>query len=47
LLSYTGKPVKEIAYELGFEDLAYFSNFFKKHTRASPMDFRNAKTATA
>jgi AraC family transcriptional regulator, transcriptional activator of pobA len=43
LLSYTDKPVKEIAYELGFEDLPYFSNFFKKHTRLSPVDFRNKK----
>ena len=41
LLSYTDKPVKQITYELGFEDVAYFSNFFKKHTRQSPMDFRN------
>jgi AraC family transcriptional regulator, transcriptional activator of pobA len=47
LLSYTGKPVKEIAYELGFEDLAYFSTFFKKHAKASPVDFRNAKTPAA
>lgn len=41
LLSYTDKPVKQITYELGFEDVAYFSNFFKKHTRQSPMDFRS------
>jgi AraC family transcriptional activator of pobA len=47
LLSYTDKPVKEIAYELGFEDLPYFSNFFKKHTQSSPVDFRNQKTAMA
>lgn len=41
LLAYTTRSVKEIAYELGFEDAAYFSNFFKKHTRYSPLDFRN------
>ena len=41
LLSYTPRSIKEIAYELGFEDAAYFSNFFKKHTQSSPLDFRN------
>lgn len=41
LLAYTTRSVKEIAYELGFEDAAYFSNFFKKHTLYSPLDFRN------
>lgn len=44
LLSYTDQPVKQIAYELGFEDISYFSNFFKKHIRLSPVDFRNGKT---
>lgn len=43
LLSYTDKSVKEIAYDLGFEDISYFSNFFKKHTGLSPVDFRNNK----
>jgi AraC-like DNA-binding protein len=41
LLSYTGKSAKEIAYELGFEDAAYFSAYFKKHTDQSPLEFRN------
>ncbi|TAM94040.1 MAG: helix-turn-helix domain-containing protein [Chitinophagaceae bacterium] len=46
LLYYTDKSVKEIAYELGFEDAAYFSNFFKKNMRVSPSDFkRNAMMA--
>ena len=40
LLLYTDKSAKEIAYELGFEDAAYFSNFFKKNTETSPSDFR-------
>jgi len=43
LLYYTGKSVKQITYELGFEDPAYFSNFFKKHTSLSPLDFRSSK----
>ncbi|MRG48791.1 helix-turn-helix domain-containing protein [Chitinophaga sp. SYP-B3965] len=40
LLYHTKKSVKQITYELGFEDPAYFSNFFKKHTSLSPGEFR-------
>jgi len=43
LLYHTDKSVKQITYELGFEDAAYFSNFFKRHTSSSPQDFRNVK----
>ncbi|WP_111593406.1 helix-turn-helix domain-containing protein [Chitinophaga dinghuensis] len=39
-LLYTEKSVKQITYELGFEDVAYFSNFFKKNTGVAPSDFR-------
>lgn len=46
LLCYTGRPVKHITFELGFEDVSYFSNFFKKHTRLSPIDFRNSAKAS-
>lgn len=42
LLVYTRKSVKEISFDLGFEDVAYFSNFFKKHTSLSPLEFRNS-----
>jgi len=45
LLIYTDKSAKEIAHELGFEDTAYFSNFFKKHTAHPPMDFRRSESA--
>jgi AraC family transcriptional regulator, transcriptional activator of pobA len=45
LLIYTNKPVKEIASYLGFEDTAYFSNFFKRHISCSPMEFRNTKSS--
>jgi AraC family transcriptional activator of pobA len=41
LLCYTDKSVKHITFELGFEDVPYFSNFFKKNTGISPSDFRN------
>lgn len=40
LLRYTDKQVKEIAYELGFEDIQTFSRFFKKMENMSPSDFK-------
>lgn len=42
LLYYTDKSVKHITFELGFEDVSYFSNFFKKNSGVSPSDFRNS-----
>ena len=36
LLTYQNLSVKEVAYELGFNDPFYFSNFFKKYTQLSP-----------
>lgn len=42
LLRYTDKSVKEIAYELGFEDIQAFSRFFKKIEGNSPSDYRNS-----
>lgn len=45
LLMYTDKTSKEIAYEIGFEDAAHFSNFFKKMTSLSPSDFRTNKAS--
>ncbi|NIG53910.1 AraC family transcriptional regulator [Chitinophaga sp. Cy-1792] len=41
LLSYTDKSVNQITYELGFNDVPYFSNFFKKKCGQSPSEFRN------
>ena len=46
LLNYTDKSVKDITYELGFEDVPYFSNFFKKNTGLSPSDFKKLKVVT-
>lgn len=40
LLKQTNWNVSEIAYSLGFDEVAHFSNFFKKHTGLSPLIFR-------
>lgn len=40
LLIYTDKSVKEIAFELGFNDPAYFTRFFKKAIQKSPLQFK-------
>jgi AraC-like DNA-binding protein len=40
MLVYTEKQVKEIAYDCGFVDVAYFNRFFKKHTGCTPLTFR-------
>jgi len=41
LLYHSEQSVNEIAYELNFEDPSYFSKFFKKHTEASPVEYRS------
>ncbi|WP_028891567.1 helix-turn-helix domain-containing protein [Tenacibaculum sp. 47A_GOM-205m] len=40
LLLYTNKAIKHIAFELGFNDPAYFSRFFTKATGSSPKEFK-------
>lgn len=40
LLRYTDKTTKEIAYEIGFQDIPGFSRFFKKHTQLAPSKYR-------
>lgn len=42
LFTYTDKPIKEIANELGFEDVSHFSKFFKKYTSLNPSDLRKS-----
>lgn len=41
LLKETDWNISEIAYSLGFEELAHFSNFFKKQTGLTPIAFRS------
>jgi AraC family transcriptional activator of pobA len=40
LLYFTDLTTKEIGYELGFNEPANFSAFFKKHTQLSPSKFK-------
>lgn len=40
LLKHTDWNISEIAYSLGFEEVAHFSNFFKKQTAIAPLAFR-------
>lgn len=41
-LKFTDKPIKEIAYDLGFSSPYYFSYFLKKHTDLSPSQTRKS-----
>jgi AraC family transcriptional regulator, transcriptional activator of pobA len=40
-LYLTNKAVKEIAYELGYDDEHYFSRFFKNNAEVSPQMYRD------
>lgn len=42
LLKQTSWNVSEIAFSLGFEEVAHFSNFFKKQTNQSPLKYRES-----
>lgn len=41
LLKQTKWNISEISYALGFEEIAHFSNFFKRKTSATPLEFRS------
>lgn len=41
-LAYTRIPISKIGYDLGFEDAAYFSRAFRKHTGMSPGAYRKS-----
>jgi AraC family transcriptional regulator, transcriptional activator of pobA len=40
-LYLTNKAIKEIAYELGYDDEYYFSRFFKTNADVSPQMYRD------
>jgi len=42
LLAHSDLQIKEIAYELGYEEIQTFSRFFKKQEGVSPLAFRKA-----
>ena len=42
LLRETSKPMAEIALETGFNSAAYFTTFFKQHTRKTPSEYRKS-----
>lgn len=42
LLRHTSLSISEVAYQLNFEDAAYFSRLFKKHVGVSPKEFRES-----
>ena len=44
-LIYIAAPVSVLAYELGFEDPAYFWRFFRRHTGLTPTEFRRRARA--
>ena len=45
LIYFTDLTNKEIAYELGFNEPANFSAFFKKHTKLSPSKFKKIEVS--
>ncbi|MCL6267356.1 helix-turn-helix domain-containing protein [Flagellimonas myxillae] len=47
LMHFTEKQNQEIAYDLGFNDPAHFSRFFKKMTNMSPSEYRENSVITA
>ena len=46
-LHYTGSPVSEIGYALGFDDPAYFTRFFSRLAGQSPRAFRHREPGRA
>lgn len=46
LLTHTDRPVSQICYECGFNDVPYFCRTFKKHTGSTPMAMREMQEPT-
>lgn len=44
-LLYSDEAIKQIAFDLGFNDPAYFSRYFTKASGVSPLQFKNTKKA--
>lgn len=41
LLAHSTQSIKEIAYELGYEEPTNFIKYFRKHTQSTPSEFRD------
>jgi AraC family transcriptional regulator, transcriptional activator of pobA len=46
-LTSIAAPISRLAFELGFEDPAYFCRFFKRRVGQNPRDYRRAMAADA
>lgn len=42
LLTHTNLSIQQIAFQLGFQDPAYFTRFFTKYTQTSPKNYRKS-----
>ena len=42
LLFHTESSIKEVSFQLGFEDASYFNRFFKRLTGSTPLDYRTS-----
>lgn len=42
-LVFTGQPIHEISYDLGFADPSHFARFFRKQTGTTPQEFREGR----
>ena len=42
-LVFTGQPIHEISYDLGFADASHFARFFRKQTAMTPQEFREGR----
>jgi AraC family transcriptional activator of pobA len=42
-LVFTGQPIHEVSYDLGFADPSHFARFFRKQTGTTPHEFREGR----
>jgi AraC family transcriptional activator of pobA len=42
-LVFTGQPINEISFDLGFTDPSHFARFFRKQTGSTPQQFREGR----
>ena len=42
-LVFTGQPIHEISFDLGFADPSHFARFFRKQTAMTPQEFREGR----